>query len=219
MRAINTLVAAAALALVVPGCGGKDVGTQPESPPAKPAFQDLTRPEHVLSNFEASYNKRYIEKYDELLDDNFTFVLDTGDVLNGLPASWDRATEVLMSTRMFDRNYTGGHLVKNISMDLTIDHVTWVDVQPDQNQYPGETWLSTVVYYAFRAEALPDDTYETSAGTRAQFTVRNAGTNDTPAWRLVELKDLGTGSTPSLSASISSPDEFTLGRIKWELSQ
>ncbi|HET6348639.1 MAG TPA: hypothetical protein VFH88_06100 [Candidatus Krumholzibacteria bacterium] len=163
-------------------------------PPTTYTFYDLSKEWHVLANIESAYNARKIEKYDQLLDDNFTFFLYHGDVGGEIPASWDRATEVLYNTRLFDKSYPT-NTCKSISMDLQFDpnNISWVDVVPDQSKYPGETWKTAVIYYAFRFDVLPDTQYESVAGARGQFTIRNIGTAEKPQWRLVEFSDLGDG--------------------------
>jgi hypothetical protein len=47
------------------------------------------------------------------------------------------------------------------------------------------------VFYEFKFDMEPDDTYIAVPGARAQFTVRNTGTEDAPLWKLVEMRDLG----------------------------
>jgi hypothetical protein len=165
----------------------KDTGDPVE--PAK-KFEDLSQRSHVLNNIELAYNKRNITQYDRLLDDNFTFFFSTGDVGGGLPQSWGRADELVATTAMFDPNYTGENRCKSIRMDLQFeDGVTWVEVIP--GSAPDEVWYTTTVFYEFKIDTEPDNTWLAVPGAKAQFTVRNTGTESAPLWKLVEFRDLG----------------------------
>ena len=198
---------------LLPACGDNN----PAAPPSQPSpYKDLTTKENVLSNIETAYNRRSIARYDELLDDNFTFYLYPGDVGGEIPASWDRATEVLYNMRLFDKSYPT-NTCKSISMDLQFDpnNISWVDLVPDQSKYPGETWKTAVIYYAFRFDVLPDTQYESAAGARAQFTVRNVGTDQAPQWRLVEMDDLSNGSLLNYAGAMRTTTQAsTWGQVK-----
>ena len=190
----------ASICMLLPACGD-DNPTKPTPPPA-PKDQKA----NVLTDLEAAYNQRNIQKYDARLDDNFTFYFYSGDVGGPIPPSWDRATELFACSHMFDSHY-GGHPITHIQLDLTFDPatLTWVAVQPDPNQYPGETWYATAIYYQFHFEAAPDLIFENKPGTKARFTVRNAGTDDAPRWRLVEMSDFGATVVPPSVSLARSP--------------
>jgi hypothetical protein len=180
------------LAVVVAAVSSCIFDPDPAPDPVEPKeeFKPLTKKENVLNNIQVSYNKRRIDKYDELLDVNFTFFLSTGDVGGGLPESWGRAEEIQYNTSLFDPNYTGENRCKRISMDLQFETgVQWVEVVPPN--FPEEVWYTTTVFYDFRFEMEPDNTYISVPGSKAQFTVRNTGTVDAPLWKLVEMRDLG----------------------------
>jgi hypothetical protein len=78
-------------------------------------------------------------------------------------------------------------------MDLKID---WKDadghstVQWSEQVSGTETWYYTTVFYHFTIK-IGDTTYIPNAGAKAQFTVRDAGTNGKHLWKLVEFRDLG----------------------------
>ncbi len=65
----------------------------------------------------------------------------------------------------------------------------WSPVVPDA--YPDETWYTTTVFYNFQIDVDPDTQYQPAANSKAQFTVRNIGSDAAPQWRLVEFRDLG----------------------------
>jgi hypothetical protein len=48
------------------------------------------------------------------------------------------------------------------------------------------------VFYDFSIEVEPDTKYIPFAGAKAQFTVRNAGTEANKNFKLVEFRDLGS---------------------------
>lgn len=157
--------------------------------PVSPIF-DLTKREHVLYNIEKAYNDRKINYYNGLLDQNFTFFLSPGDVNGGLPESWNRADEIDVNTKLFDKNYTDLPCQK-IFMDIrTEDGISWIEISPASA--PTEKWYQTTLYYDFRFDISPN-TYIPNSGSKAVFTVRDAGPHGEYAhhWQLVEFRDLG----------------------------
>jgi hypothetical protein len=88
--------------------------------------------------------------------------------------------------------------------------VVWAEVIPED--FPSEKWYTTSVYYEFTFEMDPDMTYLAVPGSLAQFTVRNAGTDNTPQWRLVEWRDLA-GNNAAMRGPAST-DRSTWGSIK-----
>ena len=152
------------------------------------AYENLSQRAHVLNNLELAYNKRNITKYDELLDDNFTFVLSPGDVDAGLPPQWGRAEELQYNRDLFDVNYAGQGRCKSILLDVVWeDSLVWqAETMPSA---PGETWYTATAYYRFKFEFEPDITFVNLSGAKAEFVVRNAGTDAAPHWQLVEMYD------------------------------
>jgi len=139
-----------------------------------------------------AYNGRNINRYQQILDANFTFFLSTGDVNNGLPAQWGQAEEIDYNRKMFDKSYTGPNACKSIVMDVRIeDGIQWQSIV----QESGETWYTCTVNYDFRIDVVPDKTFINNPGAKAQYTVRNAGTDAKPHWQLVEMRDLGDPSS------------------------
>jgi len=189
-RITGLMVCGLAVVVLMPlGCGD-DSPTTPAGDGS--AFLNLTQKWHVLNNIEVAYNKRDLTKYDALLDDNFTFFLSPGDVGGSIPSQWGRADEILYNSRLFDPNYSGAHRCRSIEMDLNLPDdkstIPWTEITPASA--PDETWYSTTVFYRFRFEMDPDTHFESVAGAKGEFAVRNAGTPEQPHWQLVEFRDL-----------------------------
>jgi len=212
MRAF-TLVAALIVAVAMSlACGSGDnpaVGL----PLPRSSLQNLTQKEHVLNNIELAYNQRNVEWYHGVLDQNFTFILAPGDVGGGVPTSWGRATELDLHTRLFDKNYTALPC-QSIKMDLNLDSVQWTEFTPQSA--PSETWYLTTIYYNFTFEIAPN-TYINDTGTKATFTVRDAGPSGNYAhhWQLVEMRDLGPQNNLMASrVALASTQPSDIGRVK-----
>jgi hypothetical protein len=168
--------------------------------------KDLSNKSDVLNNIEYTYNKRDITTYDQLLDDNFTFFYTEGDVGGGgTPVQWGRPDELTT---------TSGLLAAASSIALSID---WKDehgnstVQWAEQVSGSETWYYTTVFYHFTIK-IGDTTYIPNAGSKAQFTVRNAGTAEAPKWKLIEFRDLGGPSLVSATSAATQPS--TWGTVK-----
>ena len=170
----------------------------PTSPPPPPGTgkQDLTQQWHVLSNIEYAYQTRRPDVYDELLNTDFTFYFSPGDVGSGSPETFNRTEELDATTRLFNSNQQSDPpadpVCRSMRLDLIFDTdtLTWVEIEPDG--FPGETWYTTTVFYTFTFEIEPNTTYIAQNGAKAQFTVRNTGTEQNPHWELVEFRDLGS---------------------------
>ena len=164
------------------------------NPPVVYERLDLTQKWHVLNNILYTYYNRTNgpDAYSELLDDNFVFFFAPGDVGGGLPEQWPRTDEVTTTTRLLESNdgTPVGPECRDIRLTLNYnaDTMTWLEVIPEH--FPGETWYTTTVFYTFTFEMAPDQTYIAVPGAKAQFTVRNVGSDTTPSWKLVEFRDL-----------------------------
>jgi hypothetical protein len=192
---------------------GEDENPVIPPPGGSPEYENLTEREHVINNLELSCNDRNLSRYDELVDDNFTFHFSPGDVGGTIPAQWGRTDEMAAATGLFCRTGCdpGVPLCRSIRMDVKFeDGVTWDAVVPLST--PTETWYTTTVFYEFTVEIEPDVTYIAVPGARAQFTVRNAGTDESPQWRLVEWRDLGDGAI--VVQGPASTEASTWGSIK-----
>ena len=210
-RSLFAALMVAVVALVA--CGDDD----PTGPvPNQPAdFKNLTEKSHVLNNIEVAYNRRNIQRYEQLLDQDFTFFLSTGDVGGGLPSQWDRSTDITANTNLFAVDPPDDiPRCKNIEMNVEWEDdsgnskVTWVEITTPG----GEKRYTTLVYYNFRFDVEPDMSYPNNPGAKVQFTMRNAGTDEAPQWKLVEMRDLGD---PELVVRTSSGTESsTWGGIK-----
>lgn len=183
------------------------------NPAMCPSDHNLAVKDHVLKNIEDAYNERRLDWYDAILDNSFAFFLSTYDVSgSGLPASWDRATEETLHTHLFDANYAPLP-VQDLSLDLlTGDKVTWVAITPASA--PEETWYQTTLYYDFSINIAPNTHYFPISGSRAVFTVRDAGPDgEYPRrWQLVEIRDLGPPSLNALAAA--AVESITWGHLK-----
>ncbi len=177
---------------VVPlGCG--DSGTNPPPPPSGGYDAPATR-EMVLQNLQRSYNERNVTEYTKILDDGFVFFLSDGDVNGGLPSQWGRDVETDANTHLFSEiedPMGRWPLCTAIQMDVVFENgVTWTPV-PNPAAAPDETWYTTTCFYDFQIAIAPDIRFIPTPGSQAQFTVRNAGTETKPSWRLVDMRDLG----------------------------
>jgi hypothetical protein len=148
----------------------------------------------VLNNLEVAYNRRHLNKYMEVLDTGFTFFFYSGDVGGEIPAQWDRESEEQSNKNLFDVNYDDTDPsdgiqppVSKIFMDVKWeDGVQWQTVTQDD----GEKWYTATVFYNFDFQVGADDHFVNNPGSKAQFTVRNNGTDQAPDWKLVEFRDL-----------------------------
>ena len=189
-----TLVIALACALLVAACD--DDPTRPPTSGGGIKNENLTQRWHVLNNIEYAYKTRRIDIYDELLNSDFVFFFSPGDVNGGAPETFNRAEEKDATGRLFASNQQSeppaDPVCRTIRLDLIFeaDDLQWVEVQPEA--FPGETWYSTTVFYTFTFEMEPNTTYIAQNGAKAQFTVRNTGTDQDPHWELVEFRDLGS---------------------------
>ena len=203
--------------LLVPGCSDEvdcfDCACDPAYCPEK--FENLSQKWHVLNNLELAINQRRLDRYNELLDENFTFFLASSDVGGGLPAQWDRTVEINANTNLFASDPPDPlPRCKDIDLDIHWEDaegkpvVTWIEITTPG----GETRYTTTVFYDFQVDVEPDLTYINNPGSKAQFTVRNAGTEEVPLWKLVEMHDLGG---PELVARRSSSTaQSTWGQVK-----
>jgi len=169
--------------------------------------------ESVLAGIETAYNKRNLARYEALLDQDFTFHLTDKDVLEGLPGTWARAEEVQLSQNMFSTTPPPGMpRCRSIELDIQWESgVTWIEASSLEAD---ETWYMTTLFVSFEMDVDPDITFISNPGTKATFTVRNAGTDAQPDWKLVELQDLGAPSGPSLSAARAATEPATWGHVK-----
>ena len=174
------MVAALSSCIFDPGSKPPD----PKKPPVVYVKKDLSNKSDVLNNIEFAYNKTNMDAYNELLDDNFTFFYTEADAGGTVPVQWGRPDEITT---------TSGLLAAADKMDMSID---WKDANGNSTvqwlqQISGtETWYYTTVYYHFTIK-IGNTTYVPNQGAKAQFTVRNAGTDEKPKWKLVEFRDLG----------------------------
>jgi hypothetical protein len=210
----NFLFSAVLLAALVlmPACDD-DPTTSPNVPSNKPAYLPLTSREAVLNNIEYAYNNRVIEVIDELLDANFIFYFAPGDAVGSIPPEWGRPDELHVTRAMFESNNQPvpvGPQIRSLHFDVQFEEgVEWTSFIP--GGFPSELWYSAEVPYSFTVEVEPDFTFISKPGSTAQFTVRNAGSDEAPHYQLVECRDRGV-TTSVVQALEIKPD--TWGDIK-----
>jgi hypothetical protein len=153
-------------------------------------LKDLKQKENVLNNLEYAYDNRKYDPYDALLDDNFTFFFAPGDVGGTIPEQWPRPDELFAAGLLFSDQPSVGPRCRSIRVNMSLDNIQWIEFTPEN--YPGELWYSTTIFYDFTFEMDPDQTYISTPGAKAEFTVRNVGTEAEPHWQLVEWRDLGS---------------------------
>lgn len=193
-------------------CGSDDDPVDPVKV-TEPQFWNRTQKWHVLSNLEVGYNKRSIAPVRALLDEYFTFYLTDKDVQGGLPEAWGRETEVSITTHMFSSSPPGDMpRIKALKLDIQWENnLSWVDVAAPVGD---ETWYMATCYVDFKLDVEPDLTFISNPGTKAQFVVRNTGTESEPLWTLVEMRDLGAPSGPSAVAAARATEPATWGHVK-----
>jgi len=209
----SALVLMVCTALLIPACSDSD---DPKPGPVTPtlSYENLTEKEHVIANLVTSYLERDITGYERILDeDNFTFFFSTGDVVRGLPADgWSKTEDLLATANLLDPNSTAPNRITNIDLYVAQENLTWIPTRPDTLLFPGETWYTTTTLYSFIFQTAHDFTYPSTPGSRAQFVVRNAGTDPAPQWRLVQWMDLGDSGR--IRGTSNAVEEATWGRVK-----
>ncbi len=171
-----------------------------EQPPVKPGEtqerKDLTQKWHVLNNIEYAYGKRRYDVYTELLNQDFTFFFAPGDVGGEIPQQFGYDEELDATSRLFVSNSQSeppaDPVCQSIRLDLVYEpeDLQWLEIVPED--FPTETWYQTTVFYSFTFKMENDLTFIANDGAKAQFTVRDIGTAETPKWTLIEFKDLGS---------------------------
>jgi hypothetical protein len=203
LLAVVLVVLAAALLMVA--CG-EDTTLPPDGPHPQ-TFQNLSEKWHVLNNFELAHNKRVIYRYDELLDDNYTFFFDTVQNHAVVTIQWGRETDVPATAALLAN-------VSSIDFDLVdLQKVTWTEKTATDNS--NEKWYVGVRFYHFTVK-IGSTTYTGVESGQLSFTVRNSGTVDTPRWKLVELRDLAQVTAPPATAAgmLQHTDRTTYGQMK-----
>jgi hypothetical protein len=158
--------------------------------PPPGVFADLSAREDVIQNLVASYLWRNADEYTRILDaDHYRFFFSDGDISNGLPpGGWDKTQDELATTNLLNRNSSSPNRIIAIDLHIEQENLVWVDVAADPPLT--ETWSTVTTNYSFTFKTANDISYFTSGSPRAQFTVRNIGTDVAPQWRLVRWQDL-----------------------------
>jgi len=196
LKKYGALLAAATLVASLSACllDPKEPPAPPTIPPKQVEIMDLTEKDHVLNNLVASYILRDINEYKRILDaDYYQFFFSDGDVSNGLPSEgWDKTQDELATTNLLNKNSSANNRIISIDLEVAQANLIWVELAADPPLT--ESWWSVTTNYRFTFKTANDISYITSGSPRAQFIVRNAGTDEDPQWRLVNWRDLGDGS-------------------------
>ncbi len=205
MKKTRAPLVLSALFAVVLACD--DDPNRPEDGTPQPGFQPLTSRDAVVNNLELAWTEQRIDKIDDLLDADFVFHFDEGDVGGEIPAQWDRATEVAATTGLFDSDhaqYPAGPVCNEVRVDLANDDLIWIEV-PVPVTAIAEVWYRATVPYTFTFKMDGDLTYINNDAS-AELTVRQVENE----WRLLQWRDLGANNMKTRSAS----QESTWGGIK-----
>ncbi len=189
-------VAIAAICLLAIGGPGCIFSPEEKKPPegcddCGSIFEELTSPENVLLNLELAYDEQNLNEYKKILDPDFTFFFDPGDVndpTDPTPQQWGVAEEEQSASNMFNGVPNGeGFAIVDIDLDLVMANLNWIDTTPED--FPDETWKTATVDYSFSIAATQDLTFINSGGAKAQFTVRPQSDG---TWKLVEWQDIAS---------------------------
>ena len=189
MRRILALVIVAAALVTMNACildpakkkggdgGGGDTRT----------FGDLKEKDDIFNNLELAYEVMNFHEFQRLLNEDFIFrypIKNQQDVWEA--KQWDRSVEEGVHRRMFgdEPPPQGVDPVSDINVNLTPTGL-WIQVTPDQGQYPGETWYKKTVDYFIQIKAGPN-TY-IGNDLRAEFTIRWNETDE--IWQIVSWLD------------------------------
>lgn len=201
------------IVVILSGCGSNDTTVAPtiKTPtPSKHAVLSL-----LFSDFETAYNQRDLAGYDEIIDDKFVFHLSSIDRSLGHPSQWARAQEMEYTGKLFDTAYDGA---------LQCDSVYFAFQFPDPHTIalytfhpasaPSETWYSTVLGYTYYFRFGPQLAIASGTGDKIKLTIRNAGTEDRPYWKIVQIDDYGPYGIPKQTSMKSETLQWSFGAAK-----
>jgi ketosteroid isomerase-like protein len=158
-------------------------------------YRDLTERDQALENLKHAWNDRNLERYDELLDDDFVFLFSNTDYEQGIVPyqQWGRAADIGAARNVFDPNFSKPGMYPVSAVDLSLFYAPgddeWIEVPPaDPVEYPDETWYEKTVTYSLAVKAWQKKFI--GYNIRATFTVRRAtGAGDREYWRIVLWRD------------------------------
>lgn len=197
MKRIAAVALAGMVAFGLNSCILNPSEDKPDKPPTSQyKCLEVTCPrDNVLVNLQSAYNDRSIQRYDELLDADFTFFFSPTDVQNGTVSSdyWSRAAEINANKNMFDPNYSNPLQEPVQDIDLLLTYPAgddqWTQITPeDQIKYPGETWYQKIVGYNLTVQ-LPGDFQYVGLNKQAAFVLRAATADSKQTWKIVVWRD------------------------------
>lgn len=158
-------------------------------------WADLKAKDDVLHNFELAYNNRDINQYKKLTDEDetvFIFVFSREDFNSGkTPDQWERAKEVEVTGRMFQRGGSDPIQSMNMNFSYAEGDIAWEEATPPEG-HEQEKWYQKIVTYDFTVETTSGQTYY-AVDSQALFIVRynfNSVAEDS-VWQVVQYYDLG----------------------------
>ena len=181
------------LLIAMAGCSDDDpVAPGPTTTTTK--FKSLNKKDNLLFNLELAYNSRNINRFDELLDDNFIFYFGAMDFRDGNvdQPQWDRASEIAATRNLLDGN-PGREVppADRISLDIRYPagEEEWVELTtlgPDASG--GETLYEKTVDYNLTIVISEIDLTLTNSNARqASFVVRWDA--DREAYQIIQWYD------------------------------
>lgn len=172
-----------------------DDGTVTDVTP-KPSYKALDgERDAVLFNLQQCYEERNPERYDELLDADFTFFFSNVDFVAGYVPyrQWGRTAELGAVRNLFDPHLVKPGVQPASAILLTMVYASgddkWIEVTPsDPDKYPDETWYKKTVAYLLTVKS--GDRELIGNNIQATFTVRWAtDAQNNKWWRIVLWQD------------------------------
>ena len=228
---IQRVILAIVLFLALPMWSCSDDFVVPPGHKPRATYKDLSADgprDNVLYNLQLAYNDRNINRYDELLDDDFVFYFSEYDFQNGVVTVeyWRRAAEINANKNLFDPNYTNPLQDPVQDMDLSLAYPAgddqWTPVPaPDQVRFPGETWYRKTVTYSLTVK-MPGDFQYICDDKQADFVVRVATEDSEEYWQIVLWSDdVGAGLRDIVGRvrTVGFVEPSTWGKIKSSYSE
>jgi len=170
-----------------------------------------TTPEDALLALQGAYSACDPAALDSLLAPEFTFDLSAEDAgLPGMPARWDRATELGLHARMFDADSTQALSLQFIIGSRIFDPVEGL-------------WSITIMnvdlyFYGIVPGALSPMTYRVQNGTAKLWfrqTEWKADCQEEGAWKIVRWQDMPLSGAAPKGRALRCGIPLSWGTFKW----